>query len=156
MGIKMGNGKHIRAAQYADIAIALVLLAVGLGFTIIAYGHGLGSMRRIGAGAMPFLIGCALCLCSLICLFGALRGRIQVDVSPPLPVALVLIAVVAWALMVEPFGLVPATVVLMLIGTFAYGPIRWISTSIVIAAMCVGCVALFIYGFRLPFTIFGG
>ncbi|MEW5422189.1 tripartite tricarboxylate transporter TctB family protein [Amorphus sp. 3PC139-8] len=152
----MGTERHIRGAQYADIAIALVLFSIGVGFSVVAYGHGLGSLRRIGPGAMPFLIGCMLSLCALACLVNAVRKKIEVEVSPPLPVALIIVAVIAWALLVEPFGLVPATIVLMLIGTFAYGKVHWMSTLIVIAAMCVGCVALFIYGFRLPFTIFGG
>lgn len=152
----MDNEAKQSSGQYGDIITALVLLVVGVGFTVVAYGYGLGELRRIGPGAMPFLIGCAFSICSFICFITAFRRRIEIEVSPPVPVIMVLGAVIAWALLVKPFGLVLATAVLMLIGTRAYGPVRWVSSGIVIVCMCIGCVALFIYGFRLPFTVFGG
>jgi putative tricarboxylic transport membrane protein len=67
--------------------------------------------------------------------------------------ALVIIAIVAFAGMIRPIGLVPATFLAFMISILGSTEMRWIESLIVAAAMTAFCVLLFVYLLNLPFQL---
>lgn len=142
-----------RALRWADCAIAGVIMLIAAAMMITAYGYSLGSIRNIGPGMMPFLIGLSLLIAAGFALLRSRRDTFQMAGVPVFRAGAVIGGVVLWGLTIDRLGLVPATVILMLMASLAYGPMRWRSTLIAIAGTTIGCVLVFIYGFKLPFDI---
>jgi putative tricarboxylic transport membrane protein len=67
--------------------------------------------------------------------------------------ALVIIAILAFAAMIRPIGLVPATFLAFMISILGSTEMRWIESLIVAAAMTAFCILLFVYLLNLPFQL---
>jgi hypothetical protein len=70
------------------------------------------------------------------------------------PMVFVCAAILAWALLVERLGFVPATLTLVALSACAERRIRPMPIAILAAVLCVGGIAAFVYGFRMPFEAF--
>jgi putative tricarboxylic transport membrane protein len=67
--------------------------------------------------------------------------------------ALVIIAILGFAAMIRPLGLVPATFLAFMISILGSTEMRWVESLIAAAAMTLGCVLLFVYLLNLPFQL---
>jgi len=67
--------------------------------------------------------------------------------------ALVVISILAFAAMIRPLGLVPATFLAFMISILGSTEMRWIESLIAAVAMTVFCVLLFVYLLNLPFQL---
>jgi len=67
--------------------------------------------------------------------------------------ALVIIAILGFAAMIRPLGLVPATFLAFMISIFGSTEMRWVESLIAAALMTLGCVLLFVYLLALPFQL---
>jgi putative tricarboxylic transport membrane protein len=66
---------------------------------------------------------------------------------------LVIIAIVSFAGMIRPLGMVPATFLAFMISILGSSEMRWIESLIGAALMTLGCVLLFVYLLGLPFQL---
>jgi putative tricarboxylic transport membrane protein len=66
---------------------------------------------------------------------------------------LVIIAIFAFAAMIRPLGVVPATFLAFLISITGSSEMRWIESLIAAALMTLFCVILFVYLLNLPFQL---
>ena len=67
--------------------------------------------------------------------------------------SLVIIAIIAFANMIRPLGLVPATFLAFMISILGSSEMRWIESMIAGALMTLFCVLLFVYLLNLPFQL---
>ena len=67
--------------------------------------------------------------------------------------SLVIIAIIAFANMIRPLGLVPATFLAFMISILGSSEMRWIESTIAGALMTLFCVLLFVYLLNLPFQL---
>ena len=65
----------------------------------------------------------------------------------------VIIAILAFAAMIRPLGLVPATFLTFVISIIGSTEMRWIESLIAAVAMTLFCVLLFVYLLNLPFQL---
>jgi putative tricarboxylic transport membrane protein len=65
----------------------------------------------------------------------------------------VVTSIVAFAGMIRPLGLVPATFITFIISIFGSTEMRWLESLIAAAVMTAFCVALFVYLLNLPFQL---
>jgi putative tricarboxylic transport membrane protein len=65
----------------------------------------------------------------------------------------VIVAILAFAAMIRPLGLVPATFLAFMISILGSTEMRWIESLIAAAAMTLFCVLLFVYLLNLPFQL---
>jgi len=133
---------------------AAVLVAVGLAITVEALGFRLGSVARMGPGMFPAILGVLLALCGAAMWF-VRDGAPAVPVRATLrPVLHVLGAMLAFALSVEPLGLLPATAALVAIAGLADPEHTWRSLTglfvVATAAVLVVFVQLIGIPLRLP------
>src|SRR5262245_32315039 len=67
--------------------------------------------------------------------------------------SLVIIAILSFAAMIRPLGLVPATFLAFMISILGSSEMRWIESTIAAALMTLFCVLLFVYLLNLPFQL---
>jgi putative tricarboxylic transport membrane protein len=132
------------------------LALIGLAILAIWASHELPGQRgfAFGPGTAPRLFaGVLAALGAAVALMGV------VDYGPPIErykvrgPALVIIGILAFAAMVRPLGLVPATFLAFMISILGTTEMRWIESLISAAAMTLFCVLLFVYLLGLPFQL---
>ena len=67
--------------------------------------------------------------------------------------SLVIIAILAFAAMIRPLGLVPATFLAFMVSILGSTEMRWIESLIAAVLMTLFCVLLFVYLLNLPFQL---
>jgi Tripartite tricarboxylate transporter TctB family. len=131
-------GRDIR-----DMAGGALLVVLGAGYALYALAHyQLGSVRSMGPGMFPVILGVLLAgLGSVIALPAAFRSGTAMDIRRRTP-TFVLLAIAAFALLVRPFGLIPATVAVVGIAQLAereLPPLR-IALLCAFAALLAWCI----------------
>ena len=143
-----------RIRHERDFYSGLIFVLFGLAAVFIARGYSLGSPLRMGAGYFPTALGALLAGLGFI-----LVGRSLMLEGPKItgiaarPLILILVAVVAFGLLLEPFGLVAATVALIAISCLAGSEFRWrevVFLCVILVALALG---LFVYGLGLPLQV---
>jgi hypothetical protein len=132
------------------------LLFAGLGGLSLWVGadYSLGVASRIGPGYLPRLLGSLLLALGA---FIAVRSRwtreaVDTDIAWR-PVVLVLGSVVAFALVFEASGLVPAILVSVGIANFAMPENRWTTAVVLGAILAFFAWALFVKALSLPLPV---
>jgi hypothetical protein len=138
-----------------DILAGGLLIAIGL----IAAFHAstampLGSWRHMGPGMFPTSLGLLLAALGLLILIPALFRTGTLPTFETRPFLAVCGAVLAFALLIRPAGLVPAIVALTFVATFADSKLGWVATAILAAIMSVGAYLIFIFGLGMPLQTF--
>lgn len=149
--------RRIAGINGVELVAGALIAALGITVVLVAPSFGLGSMMRVGAGALPFLIGVALIAVGIAV---AIEGRSMKTTVPPLPwrpVLSISAGIGAFALLIEPAGIYVATVALIVCSGFAERQLRPATLALIALALCL-FVAFLIWVFggalvlpRLPF-----
>lgn len=145
--------KAIALERYAG---AIVLVLCALVVLIVGWSYPLGSIRQMGAGYFPRIIGFLMLGFGLLCLLSDIRYR-------PDPVGgmhwrnigFVAVSVMAFAALIDKAGLVPATFVAVLLSQYADRMARPVDAVIYTLLVCLGAWLLFIQILGLPLAAFG-
>ena len=138
-----------------DFWAGVMFVAFGAGMAAIALNnYQMGSAVRMGPAYFPSVLGGILAVLGLILLVRsfALKG----DKVPKIhfrPLALLLLAVLAFGYFLKPLGLLGAIALLVFIGAFGGHEFRWKEVTILYVAMFVFSVLVFVKGLTLPFPI---
>ncbi len=137
-----------------DFYSGLLFILFGLLAMLIAWNYPMGTTGRMGPGYFPTLLGSLLFLLGLI-----IAGRsflLQWEAAKPWafrPLLLILGAVVAFALLVEPLGLLIATV-LLVAGSSLANPEFRVKEILVLVLLLIGmAIGIFRYILGLPLNI---
>jgi hypothetical protein len=137
---------------------AFIFLAFGLAAVVMGFGHGFGTLRALGGGAMPVLAGTALCTLGAVQLFRALKvgGKLQSAFlrAELRPLLLILAAVLAFATLILPTGLIPALTALIGISWFAETGGRRFEVLGALVVVIVIMIAIFNFGLGLHIRLF--
>ncbi len=138
-----------------ELISALAVLAVGAGGLWIASGYSMGTVVRMGAGFVP------AALCIILILLG-LALVVQSEGAAPVnleirwrPFVLILDGILAWALLVDRVGFVPATVVMVLCCAMAERDTNWKSALALSLGLCLFGYVVFIWGLKIPIAVLG-
>ena len=136
-----------------DIVGGLLLAAIGIVAGLYALAnYRMGTVNRMGPGMVPVTIGALLGLFGLwIAAAGWSRRQ---PLAPGAEVRLYVPAVIAasilaFALMISRFGLVPSVFVSSLLASFAEARVDLLRSTILSVALCGLCWLIFILGLRL-------
>jgi putative tricarboxylic transport membrane protein len=140
-----------------DVYGGLIFVVFGVAAAAIARDYPMGSAMRMGPGYFPFLLGCLLALLGLaIMVRGLLRTGLPLDATFWRPIALVLVAIGAFAATVEALGLAVATALLVGIGAAASPESRPAETVWLVAGLVAFALGVFVYALKLPFQVWPG
>lgn len=111
-------GRIVRAP--GDFLAGVIFAAVGVASLVIGRGYRLGSLLSMGPGYFPRIVGVLLTALGLIVAIAALRADKEgFDAWRLRPIVLVTAAIVAFGFCLERYGLVAASMVLVVVACFA-------------------------------------
>lgn len=144
------------ARDYQDVIGGSLLFATGALASLVAWlYYPLGSFSRMGPGMFPALVGAALAGVGLLVLVPALfRPGLPLASPDYRPFVAVILALLAFALTVDSFGFVPATVLLTAISVLADRKLGIIGTIILVVALCTIAELVFYVGLNIPIDPF--
>lgn len=129
---------------------------IGLGATVISLGYRMGSLSSIGPGFFPALLGALLMLIGLGILAGAFRrGEDENTGSAVNPRAVLGVggALVAFALLMRWFGVVPAIIGCVLISRLSEADYGLGQTILLALGLAVASWLIFVVGLNLPLPV---
>jgi hypothetical protein len=135
------------------------LLFMGMGAAALVLGSNLriGTAARMGPGFVPHAIGWILvALGAAIALRGFASGAEQIARFRLRPVILIVLSVVAFALLLQPTGLVPALIALIAISAPARGEVHLRETVAITAFLILLCIVIFKVALEMSFPVIAG
>ncbi len=140
-----------------DVGAGALFLGFGLFFALSSFfGLTLGNPHQMGPGFFPFLLGAVLCCFGLGILLNALRIASQsIGAIPWRGLILVFASVLFFTLTVTGLGILPALAGCTFLAGMAPRDANWKSVAVLTIALTAFCMAIFIYGLRLPYPVFG-
>jgi hypothetical protein len=150
----MPRSQKIRIYNSKDFYAGLIFALFGIFALFLARGYQMGNAMHMGPGYFPAVVGGVLAFLGLVIIFRSLwLGSKAITSWMARPLILVLGSVVLFALVIQPLGLVLATLLLIVISSLGSGEFRIIEVSIfslVLAALAAG---VFVYGIGLPINL---
>lgn len=110
----------------------------------------LGTLQRMGPGMFPVGVGAILAVLGLLIMIPAFfrnGRRIHADISSFL---IILTSIVVFALVVKPFGLVPAIISMILIASRAENRLSLGKAFVISLCLSAGAILIFAVGLSLP------
>jgi hypothetical protein len=154
------SGKLTNSVDLKEIFSGVLMIAIAAAFAWIILkptgGLSLGSARAMGPGYFPLMVTALLVLLGLLLVaHGFARGTDDITLVPLRSILLVLLAPVAFALIVRPLGFIIAVASLVIIAAWSSMrmTLSWaIYTTI---GMTIFSTALFYYVLKMPVTLLG-
>jgi hypothetical protein len=147
----------VRIRSQSDFWCGLIFVALGLAFLIAARNYRMGSAARMGPGYFPTLLGGLLALLGLtLSLPAFFRSGDRFPRLHLRPMLALLGAILAFALLLEPFGFVIALIVLVLVCSFADPQLRTLESLAMALFLTVFSVLIFHYLLSLPLRLWPG
>lgn len=140
----------VRARNRGELAAAGVVVALGAIMVIEGRSYDLGDIGRIGPGFFPIALGVLLIAMGVGLVLEVRRLAVP---APPVhwrAMALVMLALAAFAVTVRTLGLVPATVLLVGIAGLADRTFRPRPMALTAAALSAVGYGLFVKAFAVP------
>ena len=145
----------MRIRSPRDFFAGAIFLLFGLCAVLVGRDYPMGTALHMGSGYFPLVLGALLLLLGAgICIKGLVIDGEGLESIGLRPLLLVLLAIGAFAVSVEPIGLVAATVLMTLIGASASPESRWREVVVLTIALLGLSVGVFAYGLGLPLRLF--
>ncbi|WP_029009057.1 tripartite tricarboxylate transporter TctB family protein [Azospirillum halopraeferens] len=142
----------LRTLNLPEITAAAVVLLFGLFMVGVGLTYPFGSIQRMGPGFFPVVLGVALCGLGAVLLVQALAASRATIPFAPRPILFMALPVLLFALLAPRIGLVPTTLLLVMVSARAERPAHLRSAVITAVAMAILGDQLFIraLGVSLP------
>jgi putative tricarboxylic transport membrane protein len=131
------------------VLIALAIIAIWASRDLPGqrgFAFGPGTAPRLFAGILAGLGAC-------VALVGLVTDGPPIEKYRIRGPIFIVIAILAFANLIRPIGLVPATFLTFMISILGSTEMRWVESLIAAAAMTLFCVLLFVYLLNLPFQL---
>lgn len=143
-----------RAPTLAETGGGLVIALIGIGAVVIASGYDFGTMRRMGPGFLPVVVGAVLAVIGIAI---ALRPEPR-ETDEPIAISwkklraplFVFGAIAVWCALAEWAGLLIATAALVLVGSLAHPKPNAVRIAISLVVLPLLAVLVFRVGLGLP------
>ncbi|MBW6390079.1 tripartite tricarboxylate transporter TctB family protein [Billgrantia antri] len=133
-----------------QLGAALLLGLLGLYIIWQGSSYDIGSLRRMGPGFFPIMVGSVLLLFSVLLAAEQWRTEKEQDFWIPRPILMISAGFVAFAALLERTGLVPATLALVMLVSLSEKPVRPLAAIATAVCLSVLGVSVFIYGLGIP------
>ena len=143
-----------RSINGFQLCTAALLGLLGLYVIVQGGSYEMGSLRRMGPGFFPVMVGSVLLLFAALLALEVRHSASEKDVWIPRPILTIAAGFVAFATLLERAGLVPATLALVILVSFADKPVRPVAAVATAAGLSVLGVLVFIYGLGIPVAAF--
>jgi Tripartite tricarboxylate transporter TctB family len=148
----MNEGSKLEPTARQDLIGGLLSVALGAFALVTASDYPMGTLLRMGPGLFPSVIAVLIVLLGLALIGAAFRSRPSQRSGPITlrPVVMIGTGVMLFAVMLERWGLIPATLALVLVSSLAeprWRPVRAAVLAITVTALVY---AIFIVVLQIP------
>lgn len=131
-------------------------IAIGVAALALSSEYEFGSLQEMGMGFFPLSLAVLMIACGIgIILF---EGRREIPSLPAMPafrpILTIMAGILGFALLIEPFGLVAATMAAAFLSSFADPKVRPLHSLLLAAAVAVCAVLIFDVGLGLQMRAF--
>jgi hypothetical protein len=139
-----------------DFWTGIIFLFFGLGAVIVAQNYPMGTAGRMGPAYFPTMLGGLLTLIGLVAVVrsflhdGEPIGKFYLK-----EIVLILAGILLFGFLMRGAGLVPATMVLLLLSAYASPKFRWREALLLAVGLTIFAVAVFVKLLGLPMPVFG-
>lgn len=145
----------MRRVDYRDlIGGGLITLAGAAAMFHSLTAFAVGTAARMGPGYFPALVGGLLMLCGVLILIPALMRAGPRPIFEWRPLFWISLSTLAFALLLVPFGLVPAIIAQTVIAGISDCKLSWRGALILAGVLSVGATLLFKMGLGLIVPVF--
>jgi putative tricarboxylic transport membrane protein len=129
-----------------DFWAGLIFIAFGVTALWLGRNYQMGTLMRMGPGYLPRALSLGLVGIGCFVLARAFFNRGEaIGASAIRPQFFILLAIVAFGLTIERFGLAPAVFVTTLTAALASRQMKWLESLALAIGMAIGSIVLFIY-----------
>jgi hypothetical protein len=141
------------SSPVTDWLVAAAVIAFGAFVIWEGTSYPIGTARSMGPGYVPVALGVLLVLVGLGLAFS--RDAHDADGEPfaVRPFIFISLGMLGFGLMLERFGLVPATVTLIALSSLSSRSARLLAVIGLIVALCIIGALIFVYGLSLPIRL---
>lgn len=140
-----------------DFFAGLLFVVLGGLAVALARDYPIGSTMRMGPGYFPTALGAILLLFGVYVLARGLRTGEKVKGEWGWkPLVLIAASIVLFGFLLDRVGMIPATVVTLVVAAAAGREFRWKEVLLLALVMTAFSVAVFLYGLKLPYPLLGG
>lgn len=140
-----------------DFLAGLLLLGFGTLGMYLALDYPFGSSLRMGPGYFPrVLAGIIIAFGVFVMVRGILSNERVKGVWGIKALALIALAFILFGWIMDRYGMIPALIVMFLVGSRAGHEFKLIEVVILTVLMSTFAVALFVYGLGLPYQLIQG
>lgn len=148
----------MRIRNEKDFWSGVLFLLFGLGFALGAQNYDMGTAQRMGPAYFPTLLGGLLAFMGLYIASRGLRDKFagvdsKIDPFHWRPLLLVLGAVLLFALLLRPLGLVVALTVMIALGSVGGPDFKAKEVVVIAAALVLLVLGVFIWGLKLTIPV---
>lgn len=133
-----------------ETCVALAITAMGLFLCYTASGYQFGNMTDIGPGYFPVILSALAVIAGCATLISVFRSDVPTPQIPWRVVFFVLSGVIAWTLLVERFGIIPASMALIVLTSLANEKPRPLTIAITSVVAAIGAFLIFVEGLGIP------
>jgi len=140
-----------------DFWAGLMFIAFGVGFAWVAQNYQMGTSVRMGPAYFPTVLGAMLAILGVAILLMSLASA-----GPPVakfyfrPLILIIVAIVAFGILLKPLGLVLSLAILVGVGAFGGFEFKAKEVAILYVVLAIFSVWLFVKGLGLPIPVWPG
>ena len=143
----------MRIVTSKDFLSGVLFVAFGAIGLYIGTEYRTGTASRMGPGYMPRLLCWSLvALGAVIMVQGVLKHE-EIERSHWRPLVFILLAVLAFGLLIDRMGLLVSGLVLLLVGSFGGPEFKAKEAAILTVVLLAMCSGIFIWGLGLPITL---
>jgi hypothetical protein len=140
-----------------DFWSGVMLVVIGLATGYIALDYPFGTVLRMGSGFFPLVLAGLLVLFGVMLLVRSAASTEQIEPGWSLRgLVIIPLALVAFGLLLERAGFVPAMFAVVIGSALAGTEFRIIEVLAVCCALTFLGVAIFVWGLGMPFTLIAG
>jgi len=137
---------RVKSIDYGDFIGGILLVAAGVFTAVYAQRYALGSLRNMGPGFFPTMLGLGLAFLGSIIVLSALRRPGPWPTVKLRELGLVLLGIVCFALLLRSAGLVVATLITVVVCSLADRETGWRSRCLIAVSIAGLTVLIFRYG----------
>jgi len=144
-----------RLLSNTDFLTGILFMVLGGGFVLLARNYEFGSAVSMGPGFFPVFLGCGVVAIGLVLVGKALlRQQGGEEAAFHLrPGFFVLGAMLLFALLLRPMGLLVASAVLVVVSSLGSSEGRWKETAILALGLAVFSAVVFVQALGVPMNI---
>lgn len=144
----------MRIKSSKDLATGLLFIAVGLGAYYISATYSMGTAQRPGTGVLPRILAWGLMGTGTVLWIQALlTDGPDLDRWAWRPLVMITLAIVAFALLVDPAGLAVAMIVSMTLAALGSHETQWREFAIFSVLMLALGIGIFIFALGMPIKV---